>query len=63
MKYIAPLVILAFWGLVIGISNYLKKRGSKLGQEKPIYNYIGYGIYIVLGIGAVILIILAALNQ
>ena len=61
MKYITPLVILAFWGLVIAISNYLKKRGSKLGQEKPIYNYVGWGIYIALGVGAVALIIYVAL--
>jgi len=40
MKIIVPLAIITFWSLIAMLGSYLKKRGSKLGQEKKIYVWI-----------------------
>lgn len=61
--FIKILIVIVFWGLVSALANYFKKRGSKLGEEKPIYKKVLYGIYIILGIGALALIILTILNE
>lgn len=61
---IRPLLfIIIFWAIVKAVSDYLKKRGSKLGEEKPIYKYIAWGIYGTLAVGAIILIILFLLQE
>jgi len=55
----APLfAMIILWTTVGMIVDYLKKRGSKLAEDKPIYNKIRWGIYIVLAIGGIVLILL-----
>ncbi len=45
--FIRIFVIITFWSLVGALTNYFKKRGSRLGQEKPIYKWIALGIFII----------------
>ena len=59
MRFLAILILVLLIRPAIKYiyDHFRKKPGSKLGEEKPIYNYIGYGIYITLGIAAVALIL------
>ncbi|MDD5146887.1 MAG: hypothetical protein PHN39_04090 [Candidatus Pacebacteria bacterium] len=58
-RFIAiAILIFVIRPIIQAIYKYFRnKPGSKLGEEKKIYNYIGYGIYITLGIAAIALIL------
>ena len=51
MKILVPLTIITFWSLVAVLGGYLKKRGSKLGQEKKIYAWIPWLLILVIASG------------
>jgi len=63
MNFAPIFAIIILWTIVGTVVSYLKKRGSKLAEDKPIYNKIRWGIYITLAIGGIILVTLIMLQK
>jgi len=58
---ITIIILTIFWGLIFSVEEVIKRRGgklSKLAENKPIYNKIAWGIYMILGILAIWFLVL-----